>query len=404
MVKLIGLGIINRFVFFPLGLLLFYILREIVYQQFFSKQNDIKDKITVFAFLIIFTKVFSGIFYIISNIIIKIYHIQKVNTLIINNERHDEIKEVLEKKKSFSYILVLLLLLLMSFIDVLGLLFLYLPRNYGERIDTLFVNIDIIPRTSFIFVTCLLCNKILKYTVKKHQIFSFILIGIGVLVYSTSMILWVIEQNTIHFNGYSVIASLFMGLGILFLVYGTIALIEVLEKYLMEIHYVNPYLIVFFEGLFDVILFLCYFAIFGNITEEFFQPLSYVMKNNPTGITLFVIVKLLFDLCRIQTNYHFSPTLRFIVDMLHSFMILFMINLMEKDILFLVLAFGGFFFSFSGSLIYNEFIVLYCFGLGFNTNKAIESRATMEPIQLTKAFEKESPILPDDSRNTINID
>ena len=124
MVKLIGLGIINRFVFFPLGLLLFYILREIVYQQFFSKQNDIKDKITVFAFLIIFPKVFSGIFYIISNIIIKFYHIQKVNTLIINNERHDEIKEVLEKKKSFSYILVLLLLLLMSFIDVLGLLFL----------------------------------------------------------------------------------------------------------------------------------------------------------------------------------------------------------------------------------------------------------------------------------------
>ena len=143
---------------------------------------------------------------------------------------------------------------------------------------------------------------------------------------------------------------------------------------------------------------------YGNITEEFFQPLSYVMKNNPTGITLFVIVKLLFDLCRIQTNYHFSPTLRFIVDMLHSFMILFMINLMEKEILFLVLAFGGFFFSFSGSLIYNEFIVLYCFGLGFNTNKAIEARATMEPIQLTKAFEKESPILPDDSRNTINID
>lgn len=397
MAKFIGLGVVNRFVFFPLGLLLLYILRQVIYQNFFIKENDIKNINTVVAFLVVFPKILSCLFFIISHIIIKIYHIQKVNTLIINNERHEEVKEVFEKKKSFSYIPVIFLLLFMSLIDVLGLLFLYLPKNKGEKINLLFANIDIIPRTLFIFVTCLLCNKILKYTIKKHQMFSFILFGIGLLVYSSSMILWVIKQDNIHFNGYSVIASLFMGLGILFLTYGTIALIEVLEKYLMEIHYVNPYIIVFFEGLFDVILFLCYFAIFENINKDFFTPFSFMIRNNTLGIILFVIVKLFFDLCRIQTNYHFSPTLRFIVDMLHSFIVLFMLNLTEKEILILVLVFVGFFFSFSGSLIYNEFIVLYFFGLGFSTNKEIEIRASVETLKMTRIYKNESFMLIDDN-------
>ena len=67
-------------------------------------------------------------------------------------------------------------------------------------------------------------------------------------------------------------------------------------------------------------------------------------------------------------------------------MLLFMINLSEKEQFFLVFAFGGFTFCFSGSLIYNELVILYCCNLNYYTTFEIEERGSRE----SKLFIKET--------------
>ena len=202
------------------------------------------------------------------------------------------------------------------------------------------------------------------------------------------MILWVVGEGaeSIEYGNYGTWEMIFMGYGILFFNYGSIALIEVLEKFLMEIHYVNCYAIVFFEGLFDCILFMFYVIVFCDFKNDFVAPFKDMLRNNILGFILSILGKIGYDVCRIQTNYNFTPTHRFIVDMLHSFMLLFMINLSEKEQFFLVFAFGGFIFCFSGSLIYNELVILYCCNLNYYTTFEIEERGSRE----SKLFIKET--------------
>ena len=390
--RLISKGHFTTPLLFPLGLLITCILREFIYTYYFqiSTNYPSKGSLLILSFLIIFPKMFSGIFYILSFFLTKKPNNKKLITTIIQNERVsiESKNTIISKKENFSYPFMTLMLVIMSLFDITGLFFSYLPRSKGKGINVLFTNIHIIPRSCFIFVTCFLCHKILKYVIRRHHLFSFILIGIGVLSYATCMILWVVGEGaeSIEYGNYGTGEMIFMGYGILFFNYGSIALIEVLEKFLMEIHYVNCYAIVFFEGLFDCILFMFYVIVFCDFKNDFVAPFKDMLRNNILGFILSILGKIGYDVCRIQTNYNFTPTHRFIVDMLHSFMLLFMINLSEKEQFFLVFAFGGFVFCFSGSLIYNELVILYCCNLNYYTTFEIEERGSRE----SKLFIKET--------------
>ena len=246
----------------------------------------------------------------------------------------------------------LLLLFLASFFDILKYSYsnIYYPKMFSECVDFRFSSIQTIA-SALIFIHAF------KYKKKKHHQVSLIALGLCLCL---SFIVDVIFKSKITFNIFN----------------------NCIEKYLFEADYMNPFKILLFEGLFGVI-----FSIFVSLDSS--DPFKDIKEKKIEGtgklillislLFLYFVLSMLTNAYKVYANIIFSPMTRGLIDYILNplFNIYFFVMQLEFDrnyFFFCLSEIIGIIISFFGC-VYNEYIILSCYGLDEETNLAIETPA-----------------------------
>ena len=223
---------------------------------------------------------------------------------------------------------------------------------------------------------------LLKLEIFKHQFFSLLIIGICLILVILSEFFF--QEIDIFLSYGKFVGSLV----IIFFIHFFNSLLDSIEKYLFEYDFFNPFKTLMWEGIFGTIITLIYCFI-----ENYFNDLVIYYKNNSTGnfVGLFFLLFLYIILCggrnafRVITNKIYSPMAKTLTDYLlnpiyniieyargkdfilgeKSNILYFIINL----VLSLIVTICG--------CVYNEFIVLFCCKLEYNTHHEISQRASV---------------------------
>ena len=230
-----------------------------------------------------------------------------------------------------------------------------------------------IPRTNYISTTFLsrlngikpiFCSFIYYYILRlpiyRHQIFTLIILGICLII-----VLFIIVLNHILSSS-----------------------IDLVEKYLFEYNFLNPFYVLMYEGLFGFFISFLFFMIpnylddirltyntlsIGKIILFTFLLLLYIILSGGRNVFRVVTTKIYNPMARVLTDYflnpiyliyYFSIGADFLVDQKRN-IFYFTINLILSTIL-----------SICGC-IYNEFIILFFCGLERNTHEQISKRANI---------------------------
>lgn len=255
-------------------------------------------------------------------------------------------------------------------------------------LHNLFNVMGIIPKGFIIFFTCIACSFLLKYKLYNHKVLSLFIILIGIVIYTSSLLIWFFES---HLEVLTTIDKNHRRLGLeymffMFLVSITLAIQEVTEKWLLHYKFFNPFFILLFEGCSQMILLLVYIILSNHsFPTEFFSSKTY------TWFTiLYTFNRIIQEIMRIQTNNHFTPSHRAISDALNSFFLTFCF-LFIKDVpnwngKYIALSMLGYSLCFIGTLIYNEFIILNFGGFNRYTKEHVEKRAIDDLLDANQEY------------------
>ena len=252
-----------------------------------------------------------------------------------------------------------------------------------------------IPRTKNISTTFLdrlngakpiICSFVYYYVLRlpvfKHQIFSLIIIGICFAIIIISEFCF--QKINIVFTYLDFILVLLM----ILLNHILSSLIDLVEKYLFEYNFLNPFYVLMWEGIFGFFISFLFFLMpdylddikqvyntlsTGKIILFTFLLLLYIILSGGRNIFRVVTIKLYSPMARGLTDYflqpfysiyYFSMGTDFLVDEKRN-ILYFTINL----ILSIILSICG--------CIYNEFIILFFCGFERNTHDQISKRANI---------------------------
>ena len=126
-----------------------------------------------------------------------------------------------------------------------------------------------------IIITAIICHFILKIRILKHQFYSLIILGICIIIIIIPEV--VIKSKDVSFDEFLVSHLLILG----YLAF--MGMTDVVEKYLIEFNFLNPFFILTLESIFGFILISIYSAgenpfkdikrIYGESSvEEFILP------------------------------------------------------------------------------------------------------------------------------------
>jgi hypothetical protein len=270
-------------------------------------------------------------------------------------------------KRPDSNFKVIILIIFAAYFEIVG----SMSRRYlsNDSSNELYDEYHARYRSSEIIIASIICAFTLKMKIYKHQIFSLIIILICLLVIFITELLCKVEN------------LLFC---IIILISSTCRVfLDVIEKYLFEVDFVDIYKITVFEGSIDAI-FMSSLYFFNKPREE----LMNFIENKPQREPIFYWMGILFlvaygilsafkDINRRYTIKLYSPMTRALAEsILDPFFIIYgyfqsPINdeskKISKFISFIITLICSFIMVFC-SCIYNEIFVLYCFGLEKNTH------------------------------------
>ena len=223
---------------------------------------------------------------------------------------------------------------------------------------------------------------ILKSSIQKHHKFSLIIIGICLAITLGTEFLF--QKIDIFLS----IGEFFSALCIILFKHMFAPIVDLLEKYLFEYDYLNPFLLLMLEGLVGTALsfLLCF-------TPNYFDDFILVFKKfTRWKIVLFIFLIILYfifsalrNAFKMITTKIYSPMIRNLTDnILNPFTLTFFFIVgydltsdKKRDYLhFSVNLILTIIISIC-SCIYSEFIVLFCCGLETNTHDQISKRASM---------------------------
>ena len=223
---------------------------------------------------------------------------------------------------------------------------------------------------------------LLKFQIFKHQFFSLLTIGICLILVIISE--FIFQEIDIFLSYGKFVGALF----IIFLIHFFNSLLDSIEKYLFEYDYFNPFKTLMWEGFFGTIITLIYCFI-----DNYFNKLVIYYNNKSTGkfVGLIFLLFLYIILCegrnafRVVTNKIYSPMVKSLTDYLLNPIYDIIEFSRGKDYLsFGKRNIGYFIINLILSLIiticgcvYNEFIVLFCCKLEYNTHHEISQRASI---------------------------
>ena len=245
-------------------------------------------------------------------------------------------------------------------------------------------------KSIIICISGILCFFSLKIPLFKHQIISIIIILICLLI-------TILTEMIEYYNEYNQEKGLIYIIYVLFLLVINQAFIsgfDVIEKYFLEFNFINPFKLLMLEGIFGFVMTLLF-----CIHEDPFEQMKIINKKTPEkikGLIIFLFVLFLLscgrNIYRITTNKLYSPTTKALTDYIFVPLLIIYYFIFENDFTvknkkiyyyFIINLIISFIIVISG-LIYNEFIILFCFNLEYDTHYEVSKRA--KKIQ-SKVFE-----------------
>ena len=223
--------------------------------------------------------------------------------------------EVLPGEKKF---LILLIILMCLIFDLMATTTIFFFRENASFVE-------LILKLITIFITTLLSQLLLKYKYYKHHAFGICLVSIGLIIYT--IIDFMISD--IKLSDVSIPITL---LSLVLYFFSSVQ--EISEKYLMDTKYVSPYVVISFEGFGGVVVMGIVFIVLNHIdcskdslicdydsttnhsVENFIETISYIFSHYEYYIPFMKMYfsMLFFNLFRLKTNEHYSPTHRSIAD------------------------------------------------------------------------------------------
>ena len=290
------------------------------------------------------------------------------------------IESVQEKSNKFK---VFILLFLASFLDFAEYI---ITTFYIKKFTYISSTLD-----SRCYSFLVICNGVafkylLRIKIFKHQILSLIIIFICFIITISS------EYLFQHVDEIFTYAEFTVALALILVEYFYLAMMDIIDKYLLEFESVDPFLIIMVEGLIGLV-----FGILFCWVENPLPELKYIYNNNSTSsFILFIAFLFLFFIC---TN--FRVAFRIMINKLYSPMVLTLSDYFLNPIYIIYNYINGDFKSKEGqnifyfvlnlilsiltafsTFIYNEFIVLFCYGLELNTHDQITKRSKLEEIEM----------------------
>ena len=229
-----------------------------------------------------------------------------------------------------------------------------------------------------IIIGALICHYNLRIKILKHQFYSLIIIGICLAIIIILEIIY--RGKGVSFGDFCFAYMLVVG----YLIF--VPFTDVIEKYLIEFNFINPFLILMIESIFGFIFISIYSA-----GENLFKNFNEIYSNYSTGeFVLFIFLLFLYfvfsagtNAYKILTNGLYSPMAKTLaVYVLNPLIFLYyfiigndFLSDGERDwfyfianiIISLIISFLGF--------VFNEFIILSCCGLEYETHSFVSKRA-----------------------------
>ena len=367
--------------FYPLMLLLFIFLR--IFVEKILKAHPYKEDIDfILSFLIFFSQSLIGaIIYLYYNCktkeptqepIITGKRISKIGTVTLIMNKSYEINDSKFKKIS--------LIIFASFFNFVGSIIRSDDAiNFGEKEENN-SQLEIRIRSIQIIISSLLCYFTLRLNIYKHQKLSLIII-------SLFLVFLIIIELIIASNKKNKILSML----IVIMSCLSRAFLDVTEKYLFDYNYINILSMLIYEGLIGIFLFFIFFIVnksYQNQGKNILIDMSHFNWQLITFILLIILYTVISgfrNAYRVTTNKYYSPMSRALFEstldpflFLYNFLTFYSYDEGSKKwiyfstVLFCLLVIAFF------SLVYNDFIIFYCYGLEYNTYSEINRRINLD--------------------------
>ena len=298
----------------------------------------------------------------------------------------------IELKKLDGKIKIFFLVFMTAFFDFFEFI---LSTYYIDKIHKISGSLQVRLGGVLIISSSLLYRFLLNIQMFRHQKFAFTLLAL-------CLILLIISEYFFQeFDG--IITSMDLSLAILFSVISYISLTfdDVIEKYLIEFDFLNPFIILFRQGIIGII-----FTIICAFIENPFKGLKDVYENNSIGMfILFIFLLLLYSIFGALKNIYRMPTIMLFTPMNKN-----LADIIINPIYIVYYFIEGNDFSKNGErnylyfftnlilliifnicgLIFNEFLILFCCGLDHDTYKSITERAiSLEEMNILNEDDEE---------------
>ena len=301
----------------------------------------------------------------------------------------------IELKKLDGKIKIFFLVFMTAFFDFFEFI---LSTYYIDKIHRISGSLQVRLGGVLIISSSLLYRFLLNIPMFKHQKFAFTLLVLCLLILIIS------EYFFQEFDG--IITTKDLSLAIIFSVISYISLTfdDIIEKYLIEFDFLNPFIILFRQGIIGII-----FTIICALIENPFKGLKDVYDNNSGAMfILFLFLLLLYSIFGALKNIYRMPTIMLFTPMNKN-----LADIIINPIYIVYYFIEGKDFSKNGQrnylyfftnliiliifdicgLIFNEFLILFCCRLDHDTYKSITERAiSLEEMNILNEDDEEIEI------------
>ena len=357
---------------YPINLITFTLGRRII-EFIMSEKLEYSGKL-VLSFLIFLSEFIGGIFV---NIFCS-YEKKKSST--IRNFKIKLITSSEEIEPPDTILQIFLLIFIASGLDFIGSIIrrYIIPLKISNEIEIFEHSV----RSLQIFFSSILCFILLKIKIAKHQIFSLIIIfGCTGIISFIEFSYFNYDSDDSDNNNYkSKIISIFLAC------YSCLqrACMDNIHKYLFERDFLNPYKLLIIQGGINIFLTIpFYFLIFDENNKEITDLFDSISENYflIILILLYLIVSIFKNIYIVITINIFSPMTRALCESCFDCFIIpyyLLKDFRDKNInyfwiFFFIILLVTIIINFF-SFVYNEFIILYCFGMEYNAHKEIIKR------------------------------
>ena len=292
--------------------------------------------------------------------------------------------ELIQASSQISYpdsnIKICFLIFIASYFDFIEFMMatLYIPKFKN-------ISISLAKRLGGILIisAAFLCYHFLNLPMFRHQIFSLSIVFLCfIIVLFTEFLFRILYES----NGG--VVKLLLVIFLIFINHFFTAFKDVIEKYLLEVDYINPFKLLMLEGLFGCII----SSLYSLKEKPFSQIKDFYAQKYYKYIVLIITLFFFFffsggrNAYRIITNKIYSPMTRTLTDCFLDPLLITYFFFVENDlkiegnqkqtnIYFIINLIISIIIVFCGC-VYNELLILSCWDLGHNTHYNVSIRAS----------------------------